>query len=463
MTTTTESRFSNLDIDDAPAAPPSSTPAPRTLKNPGVDVGNVSEEGRDRALGDEAAARAAGFDPKDPIYEVGSRVNDTGVKNFTRSRAAYDEMPFVSDVCEALESRVQAEKRLDYVVKAPSLSVSGVSGELATPGVGYPMTDRAVQTLSGFVTDGGGRYLAGLHTQGRYGLLATNLNDHFARAVRVDARATEKARRENPNAPEVIRPVELKLRTRQNTTGRAGDREVWSVVGPQYQDHGVDKIARQVIEAAGQKARGEVRYDGYTATIDVIFHTDVPGSSAVAGEFFKAGVRVRAADDGSGSITVQALLWRNLCLNLIVIDRQRQVTLRRRHVGTGIAQDVAQGIQVALGKVEHFRRKWDEATLENLLERHGVGEPEQVFRGLVAAREVWVPGCTADELVERLMGAWACEQGASKASFLNAITRAAHQYEWHRDDAPEYLEERAGQLLYQRVWNVQLEETGGAA
>jgi len=60
--------------------------------------------------------------------------------------------------------------------------------------------------------------------------------------------------------------------------------------------------------------------------------------------------------------------------------------------------------------------------------------------------------------VERLQRAWDLEPGYCKTVIVNAITRAAHTEEWRSWTTSEELERTAGELLYARVWNVQMPE-----
>jgi Domain of unknown function (DUF932) len=166
-------------------------------------------------------------------------------------------------------------------------------------------------------------------------------------------------------------------------------------------------------------------------------------------------VSIATADDGTGAIRIAAQVWRNLCRNLIIIDRSEQ-TMAVRHVGPNLGNIVSSGIERALKKVSHFADRWSEATVENVLERYGVDDVATIFRALVATRAVHVAGFGPDEMVDRLQRAWDVEPGYSKTAIVNAVTRAAHTEEWRSWTTTEDLERTAGELLYARVWNVGL-------
>jgi hypothetical protein len=127
-----------------------------------------------------------------------------------------------------------------------------------------------------------------------------------------------------------------------------------------------------------------------------------------------------------------------------------------RHVGPNLGNVVSSGIERALKKVSHFADKWSEATVENVLERYGVDDVATIFKALVSNRAVYVAGIDAEDMVERLQRAWDVEPGYSKTVIVNAVTRAAHIEEWRSWTTSEDLERAAGELLYARVWNVQM-------
>ena len=445
-----DNRFSDIVTDAVNNAfqnlppPPAPVPAP-TVEIPGV---TVSAEGARRATADEQAAKAAGFSLDPPIYTIGTLVNETGQANFRQSRQDFEALPTALEACEGLAAQIKAEDRQDHKVEARNLVMLD-SGDLHTQGNGtYPLSTRALEGVCNFCTPGGAGYL----TECPPDLRATNLNRWFPNAYRVDARATTKAREQDPEAPEVKTPRVVTLRTRN---AQDGGREIFSVVGPRYADHDADKVAAQIMAAVPAGARGDVMYDGYRFRISLQFHSDIQPEKCVAGEIFKAGILISGADDGSGSIKTAATVTRNRCLNLLILQEARQDVLRRRHYGAGIVEDVRAGIDLTFSKIGHFAQAWDSATVDNVLERYGVQDVDQVFRGLVYNKVVVVPGVSPKDLVSRLRDAFNAEPGYTKDSVINAITRAAHTGEWsHPWNQTEELERQAGRLLFAKRWNV---------
>lgn len=467
-------RFSLIELDDTPVASITPTPPPAVEPTPapvepvrsasdGWAGPGVSPEGKARAQADEVAARAAGFTPAPPLYEIGRLVNHVGVENFRSSQMDYENMATVDQACGHLQATVAAENRKDHLVSVPNLHMLD-DGKLHTKGNGtYPLSRRALQGLCGFVTPGGAGYLSDCEPT----LRAYNMNKWFPRGFRQDRRATttqikdwqaECERAERFSTPLPVRPAdvmverEVTLRTR----GPAENRELFAVVGPNYGEHDIDKIAAQIMEGVPSNARAKVVYDGYKTRIDVLFHSDLAPEKAVAGEIFKAGVVITTADDGSGSIKISAQMWRNLCLNLYIIDNAKELITSRRHFGAGIAKAVEGGIEVAQSKIAYFMKKWHAGTVEDVCDRYNVDNADTILRALAFNKVVHVSGVRKDEMYKRLKRAWEKEPGHSRVSFVNAVTRVAHEEPWKRWTDQEDLERTGGRLLYAKVWNVDI-------
>lgn len=406
--------------------------APRTTATaPALRHGvDVSPEGAARAKADEDAARAAGFALPPPIYTLGTLVNETGIENFRRSRQEYDALPSAEGALADLAERIRKECRQDRLVKVRELRM-GPDGTLARdPKNALPMTRRAFGSLCSFVLPGAASaYLSECPAD----LRALNVNHWLA---------AEDAERE------------LLVRTRR-PGGAGSPGEIFAIVGPRYSAFDLDRVARAVAKEIPQGARAEVTYDGTRARIYVLWHTTVAPEGAVAGEIFRVGVLISAADDGTGSIKVESIVERNLCLNLIIIATDRQATMRRRHVGQGIELDVRRGVEQALKHVDHFRRQWTGARALNVCEQYDVpsapGGVRDIYGALIDAELIQAPGGHT-AVVDRLMTGWYAEGGYSAADVVNGITRAAHEATWSSPWVADDLQRQAGALLARPDW-----------
>jgi hypothetical protein len=450
-------RFSNLELDiPGDAKPPTVRQTIPTIKvalaaTMSQDTERVDAEGSARAKADEDMAKSLGFSPKPPVFEIGTVVNSTGVGNFRRSRMGWEGQPSLPELARSFSDRIKAEQREDKLVDAPELTVLP-NGRLTKDATGQSggllLSERAMDGLATHVTPGGASYLK----QCPAILRATNLNYWLGQAKQVDARASKKA------GHTVTKSRQLTLRTRARKGGNGqADREVFSVVGPKYAAFDVDRVAREAAAGIGGDARGTVTYDGYKMTLDAVFHSNIAPENAVAGEFFKGCVRIQTADDGSGAVRISLGLWRNLCRNLIIVDFDKVLVGSRKHIGAATMEaDIRELMASANDRIKLIVAKWSEATTENVLERYDLQDVDQVFQGLVVNDLVSAPGIKTEDMVKRLHEAWEREPGYSKTHILNAITRSAHEQTWTSWADTEELESQAGELLYAKVWNLDI-------
>ena len=415
-------------------------------------IGHVDAVGALRSALDVKAAEDAGFAMKQPLYTRGTRVVELGVENARTSRLEHDALPLAKDAHQDLARQVRDENRKDFTVKASNLFLR-TDGQLTTrekPSQGVALSRRSFPQLVGRLDiPSGGAYLSNYPPE----LRSVNVN-HW-----IDERL-----REEQLAPEGSPAKELQLRMR----GPRGAREIFAITGPRYASYDADMIAEAVARACPPGARGTVAYDGYRAHGEVLFHTTVQPEHFVAGEVFRAGVSWSTDDTGGGSIVCRAMVFANLCLNLIIIDESEQVTVRLRHQGSveKLADGFRVGFSQALKKIDHFVEAWDEACEESIADE-AVSLDEQTpstvrelliasaIRGLLDQELVTVPG-RREDVVHGVVRAWQVDdsgaglslEGVNRAALANALTRYAHESgdldPWEQD----VLQAQAGQLVY---------------
>lgn len=412
--------------------------------------GEVDLVGKLRATADQHLAEDLGFAPKAPIYTIGTRVLQLGVDNARAMQVEHDKKPLAQDVARHLVRLVQAEQRYDLPAQFTRDLRLDDTGELRVKG--GPVLKVEEGAFTSLVTRlpcvSGSTYL--IHCPSD--LRAFNFNYW----------AQELGAREEKDAKRKVSKTVLRTRNAED-----GGREAYAAVSEHYTAFDADKIGEALAIAFPPDARGSLDYDGERVRIEGLWRTDIAPEEFVAGEIFKAGVIVRTDDTGGGSIRVQSVIWRNLCLNLIILDKAIGVDIRLRHMGNvnELARAFQDAFRKALSSIEPFRKAWGSAMAErdDVLVKRAAGTTSEsiegrpvsevlpgLFTGILDRELVKVAGRKKDivaKLVElHAQDERAAEYGVSRASIVNAFTRYAHVIEAD-PFAADTIREGAGKLL----------------
>ena len=445
-------------IEPEPPTMPSRNMAPRVAV-PATMVagpdGMIDVAGLARCDVDRAAAVASGFSPRATVFARGTRVLPEGDDRARELRAEFDAMPLVSAALPAFADRVRSEARRMVQVAVPDVRMD-VAGRIVVPGEDpFRVSKLAFRGMLNRLGYGGYYYL-------------TESCDPSLRAFNVNAQA------DMLGAKGITR--KLSLRVRKNRAD--GGENCFAVVTPRYTVFDVDSVAEALCRATPAGARARVRYDGERATMEALFHHVVPEHS-VAGEFFRAGVRVRASDCGDGGVSVQAVVWQNLCLNFLIIDEAVLDIETLAHVGD--VEELAEEFRTAMARafkaIEHFIVRWGYACTADVLitarraaASDGLADDyvpipvsaalPGIFNGLIQEQRIPVARSSVPVVVPQLVAAWEGDAsgarkhrdapGLSLASVVNAITRYAHTEPQSTTWDADALERAAGVLLGSR-------------
>jgi len=390
--------------------PTSTAAAPERTAPPGV----VSPLAAARIRRQDATLALAGFDVPPPLYAPGTVVTALGKEKFHIERKRVEDMPTFQDASAQLTRTIELEDRRDTLVEGSDLHMTP-GGQLIAGDCTLGLEESAftqLALLTGF--GAGSRYLARHCSPG---LRATNVNAQLEQRSR-----------------------SLVLRTRRHGQGRS----VYAIVTPTYA--AVD--SHQVLDAVSaelSETRVEMRYDGTGARATALFMPDQIVDLA-AGDIFKAGVRIQTDDTGRGRIVISAVVYRNLCLNLILIGEGRVDTLSRVHRGDPqrILEELSPGVELAKDKIADFLDAWGHARTVKV-------DPPILFADWLTQRKLVIPGVRTaqdrDQAVELLLGSWDREPGDTLADAVNAVTRAAHENPLWGVDIREELERQASRLV----------------
>jgi len=358
-----------------------------------------------------------GFAPSPDLQLVGTTINQQS-RNVVRSRKSWDELPLMNEAVAEVSDSVCSENRADEMVSLDSLMMAG-DGNLVLDehriGVEQPAFRQLCQRIG---IPGGSQYLAACPP----GLRATNLNQWL---------------------PQARRDSKLRLRT------VAGRRTMYAAVSPSYAEYDVPELLTEVSEMISGEARVEASYDGLKLRFRAILETDVPVSDV--GDVFKAGIEIASADDGTGALRISSILWKAMCLNLMVFSEKRTATVKRVHRGNGIDMAAALyvGVREAKKAIGPFTEYWSKASHEVVVKSDS--DREKLLELLFERKFLQTPGVRAKEAIMSIQMAWDREPGSMKTDLINAVTRAAHEGAWANVATAEALEAQAGRLLTARL------------
>ena len=397
-------------------------------------AGTVSAVAKKRVEADEAALRAIFGDTKidriDPLFERGTRVNETGVANFRKIRKEVEALPRGDHAAFAKYQEIRAEGRGDMDVDLSIIEPGAVPGSIHANGEEFALTPTAWEHL--FSLAGAPKYAAAHAPYASPAVLTAMLKEYRP----TDSRSLVAAFRTGG------------VEGRALPAGVAG--EVYRIASPRYTAADADFVLGSLLSTSHdlmQGWRGDITYDGEKLSMDFLSMPDEVIDLA-AGDVFKIGLRLRANDVREGGIVAEIMAWRNRCLNLIVIGRATKEILSLKHMGA--IGDIHLGLSSAFAEAEvqfgHFRHQWGIARSEKLITPELPAD--RFFEGLAASKLTSLPGDTA-MVKELLLSAWMEEPGYTRADVVNAVTRAAHEGARYKDAFTiGKVETEAGSLLH---------------
>lgn len=486
-----------LSMADLPASMQPSANVKPVKPEPVRVGGTFSAIDDERAARDEAASRVSGFALRPPVYDRGTTVIEWGVQNARAKREEWAAMPTADVECARLAAVITNEGRKGVCFKTADIRMTGVGriGPVKPDGSGvlgsFPIEPDALASVFTRVSIAAGVRSPGAAmadlTWGDEDMTrvrAQAMNAIAAKAAKAEGLEAEAASIKN----EKFTPSITMLRTRLGRPDSDGHRprQIFAAVSDSYTALDIDQVAKACGNLTKEAdLRCETHYNGRSARITLIGNSDVKPEHYVAGEIFRAGIEVSTDDTGKGGIKVKSLAWRNLCLNLIIIDRGEIKVASIRHIGNvnKLTAALAAALKEAQGKIQHFIESWGlackkslisdvrqigglDTALDELSERMRVKNPSDglvrellagTFRGLADEDKIPLSLRTIDAVMgdlyeahdDRRNDSGARVNGPTRASVANALTLYAHAYQ----DNPEIeaaLEEAAGKIVTAR-------------
>lgn len=417
----TDNRFSLIEVDAVPAI------GQIRGESSAVDAstGGVDMAARARAAATDAVARSAGLAFNEPTFFAwGQQLMQVGKDKMRAARKERNDRPLASVALLDLVSRVQAEQRKPIKVDLRELTY--LDNDAITRGQAQlGCSSHALSQLCRMIDAPAytGSYLGNDTLPAP--LRAAHMRHWLERSKRSERR-------------------DAQILTKRDAQGRSA----YAIVSQSYVPHDLDAVAREIAAVMPSTARARITYDASDNSwcIDVCLGIEF---EPTVGDLHVVGIRVRGSDDGTASISVERYAERVRCLNATIIPSSSRD--RVRHVGRvadRVRDLIAQGGRV----MDTFAAHWQAANVDALCAEAN-DDPREVARALVdAGHFAKVPGVGGDDyLVTQLVDAWYKEPGATRASWINAITRAAHEAAWTSSATANALETVAGKMLYQHV------------
>ena len=366
------------------------------------------------------------------VVAAGTAVVDMGHQNFARSRRQWEKAGVTADNLEGIEAAVEAEQRID---------VRGVTlAELRMAEDGRIFRASTPHKLVG-IEEVGLRSLLGSTA---FANVFGSASDHFlALPAKIRARHFNEAVDvwSDKNGETDTITLRTRLGKKEEGSDEVG-RAIYAAVGDTYTVFDTDRVAnliskglRQQKWSVADQPHGSAIYNPAKATLraEALFHADKIVDLS-AGDTFKGGILFRADDKGGGSIRGDIVIFRNQCVNLIIIAKGVGNLFRFVHHGDITEEAVSAAIADALPKVDAFINAFAEdwGLLRNT-PIHTVdiyGEKyttvPDAIRALCKAGRI-SEGLARDATVQAILECWQLEAGQTAADLVNAVTRFAHQ------------------------------------
>ena len=353
-----------------------------------------------------------------PVFATGTSVRADGNKRFREFRQSFDEMPDADVSLEQLIEIINDEQRMDLDdINASELRMEDDGTLSHTNFSGLKVEHNGLRDL-----------LSRMRADHHLPMTDSNLlfPNGFQQFMALDPDV--RAHVFNSQMAKANEAHEVKLRTRMN----GGDRSLFGVVSPGYSVVDADQIASSLVSGfdfAG--AKGKLLYNPAKAsvTFDALWMPNEVTDLA-AGDVFKVGLRLKTNDAGKGSINGGGISFRNLCLNLIILDELYVPQFRIRHWGNvqEVEQVLIQNFELLKKGFNVFLQDWGylNETPINKVDIWG-----QRFESVTDALDYGVKNKeigkdVADKvLVKALVDGYDFEEGNTLESLVNAMTRGA--------------------------------------
>jgi hypothetical protein len=368
-------------------------------------------------------------------------VLDEGIVRLDASRREWERLPKTHDACEQIIEAIEAEDREDYLAETSELHMQD-DGILCVGGFEFMLEEQGLRTLLPklIVEDEKFRHKRNMFPSALDFLLNCPPDE---RAWIFNKRVAECQERE----------FMFRTRTLPGDNGPLR-RSVFATTGPKYGVFDADKVAQAIALAVPKELghRADMTYDCENTSFRCLSTTHAPSdiTDFGAGDAFMAGWCFGSNDSAAGALFWHDSIFRNLCLNFIVLSHDKGVKARLVHRMS--IQEAAGTLAEAISG-SHETQKWFAGMWGTLSETpiHHVklwgktyGTIEDALRDAVECKRFGT--ISSKKLLAGFDAALDFEPSETAEGFINAITRAAHTGGF-KPAHTEALEKKAGLWL----------------
>lgn len=340
-----------------------------------------------------------GFAASQSMIGTGNYTLNTGQQSLLRRQIEdFDALPNAAELASSLAEQIEDEERHSITLNIQDIKVNDEMA-ITFGEVDHAVTQDAYKALlRGIAPKGAYSYLTGIDV---------DLRAHNTRALlQQDGR--------------------VKVRTKN---GENGKRVIFGVVPESYPDVYANDVLRTISRQTADNAKGTYVYDPNTTQLSFreLLRQEISPSDYKWGkdDTFQVGRGWSLRDDGSTSITMNLLMFRQLCANMQLLSADSYLK-RVRHRGQeeNVIARVGELFKQTGGFVEHFSTQWSASRATRWNNNASLDKAIAAYGLLINAKKISAIG-DKDLFALSLATAWLEEPGDTVADLVNGVTRYA--------------------------------------
>jgi hypothetical protein len=232
-----------------------------------------------------------------------------------------------------------------------------------------------------------------------------------------------------------------------------GGREIFAITDANYPDVYANSVLRRIASNADPDAKSEWTYDANTTRVNFkeLMRQEISPSDYKhsADDVFQIGRSWSMRDDGSTSVKMNLLTFRQLCANMLILAADSYLKhVRHRGEDHKILGRIDKLFDQTAGFSEMFSRKWGASRLIKWNENPTLDAAIAAYGLLINKRHIPVTG-DRDLFAATLGTKWLEEPGDTVADLVNGVTRYARNASISNSSrfGASELEKSAGKLL----------------